>query len=75
VNPVRQNPHTQDEIHVVVRSRGVLRHDGKGDPFDAGDVLFVAAGTEHDFEDFTEDLAVWRVFYGPVGGEIGVGVE
>src|SRR5262245_13617701 len=75
VHPIRQNPHSQDEIYVVVRGRGVLRHDGKRDPFDTGDLLFVAAGTEHDFEDFTEDLAVWRVFYGAVGGEIGVGVE
>jgi hypothetical protein len=32
--------------------------------------MFVAAGTEHYFEDFTEDLAVWVVFYGPDGGEV-----
>ena len=31
--------------------------------------MFVAAGGEHRFEDFTEDLAVWVVFYGPAGGE------
>jgi hypothetical protein len=30
----------------------------------------VAAGTEHQFEDITEDLALWRVFYGPDGGEV-----
>ena len=35
-------------------------------PFEAGDLMFVAAGTEHHFEDFTEDLAVWVLFYGPV---------
>jgi len=34
------------------------------------DLLFVAAGTEHRFEDFSEDLAVWVVFYGPRGGEV-----
>ena len=33
------------------------------------DLLFVAAGTEHPFEDFTDDLAVWVVFFGPQGGE------
>ncbi len=32
-------------------------------------VLFVAAGVEHRFEDFGDDLLVWRVFYGPAGGE------
>jgi hypothetical protein len=31
--------------------------------------LFVAAGTEHRFDEFSEDLAVWVVFHGPQGGE------
>jgi len=31
--------------------------------------MFVAAGVEHHFEDFTEDLAIWVIFYGPPGGE------
>ena len=70
VNPNRQTPHTQDEIYVIVRGRGVMFHDGRRDAFEAGDLVFVAAGTEHQFEDFTEDLAVWVVFYGPAGGEV-----
>ena len=65
-----QEPHTQDEIYVIVRGRGVLFHDGKRDPFESGDLLFVAAGIEHQFESVTEDLALWRVFYGPHGGEV-----
>jgi mannose-6-phosphate isomerase-like protein (cupin superfamily) len=70
VQPNQQAPHEQDEVYVIVRGRGVLFHDGRRDPFEAGDLLFVAAGTEHHFEDFTEDLAVWVVFYGPPGGEV-----
>ena len=70
VPPNQQTPHVQDEIYVVIRGRGVLIHDGKRDPFESGDLLFVAAGTEHHYEDFTEDLALWRVFYGRSGGEI-----
>src|SRR2546425_2509646 len=61
LRPNRQTPHTQDEVYVVVRGRGVLFHDGKRDSFEPGDCLFVAAGTEHHFEDFSEDLAVWVI--------------
>ena len=68
--PNEQTPHEQDEVYVVIRGRGVLFHDGKRDPFESGDLLFVAAATEHRFEDFSDDLLVWRVFYGPKGGEV-----
>jgi mannose-6-phosphate isomerase-like protein (cupin superfamily) len=68
--PGEETSHTQDEVYVVVRGRGVLRHEGRGERFEAGDLLFVAAGTDHRFEDFTEDLAVWAVFYGPPGGDV-----
>src|SRR5262249_25633059 len=68
--PDDQTPHEQDEVYIVVRGRGVLFHDGKLDPFEAGDFLFVAAGTDHRFEDFSDDLLVWRVFYGGKGGEV-----
>ena len=70
VPPNEQAPHTQDEIYVIFRGRGVLFHDGKREPFELGDLLFVAAGVEHRLEDFTEDLALRRVFYGVPGGEI-----
>jgi len=68
--PTELTPHSQDEIYVIVRGKGFLFHDGKRDSFQSGDFLFVAAGVEHRFEDYTDDLAVWVVFYGPNGGEI-----
>jgi mannose-6-phosphate isomerase-like protein (cupin superfamily) len=68
--PNEQTPHEQDEVYIVIRGRGVLFHDGKRDLFESGDFLFVAAATEHRFEDFSDDLLVWRVFYGPKGGEV-----
>jgi mannose-6-phosphate isomerase-like protein (cupin superfamily) len=70
VSPNRQTPHTQDEVYVIVRGRGALFHDGRRDKFETGDFIFVAAGVEHWFEDFTDDLAVWVVFYGRSGGEV-----
>jgi mannose-6-phosphate isomerase-like protein (cupin superfamily) len=69
VRPNEQAPHAKDELYVIVRGRGVLFHDGEREPVEAGDLAFVAAGTEHHFEDFSEDLAVWVIFYGPEGGE------
>lgn len=68
--PIPQSPHEQDELYVIIRGSGILFHDGKREPFEAGDLLFVAAGIEHQFEDITDDLAVWRIFYGSRGGEI-----
>jgi mannose-6-phosphate isomerase-like protein (cupin superfamily) len=70
VRPNRQSPHAQDEIYVIVRGRGILWHGGRRDPFEAGDAIFIAAGTEHHFEEFSDDTAVWVVFYGPEGGEL-----
>ncbi len=70
VRPRQQTPHKQDEIYFVIRGRGVFIHDGKRDAFESGDLLFVAAGIEHQFEDTSGDFAMWRVFYGPEGGEV-----
>ena len=70
LRPSQQTPHVQDEIYFIIRGRGVLIHNSKRDGFESGDLLFVAAGTEHQFEDITEDLALWRVFYSPHGGEV-----
>ena len=62
--------HAQDELYVILRGTGVLLHDGRRDPFGPGDLLFVSAGTDHRFEEFSDDLAVWALFYGPPGGEL-----
>jgi len=66
-----QEPHTRDELYFVVRGTGEFVNGPDRHPFGPGDVLFVPAGVEHRFEDFTDDLAVWVVFYGPEGGEEG----
>ena len=70
VRPNQQTPHAQDELYFIIRGRGFLLHESKRDPFESGDILFVAAGTEHQFEDTSDDLALWRIFYGPHGGEV-----
>ena len=64
-----QQPHTRDELYIVVAGRGWFFVEGQRVPFVPGDALFAAAGEVHRFEDFTEDLLTWVVFYGPEGGE------
>lgn len=65
----RQQPHRQDELYVVMAGRGRFERAGERVPFGPGDVLFVPAGVCHRFLDFSDDLAVWVVFYGVEGGE------
>ena len=64
-----QTPHTRDEVYVVARGRGTFFDGSSRVSFQPGDLLFVAAGIPHRFEDFSDDLAVWVMFYGPEGGE------
>ena len=64
-----QKPHTRDEAYVVVSGSGTFVHGERRDPFGPGDFLFAPAGLPHRFEDFTDDLVVWVIFYGPEGGE------
>jgi mannose-6-phosphate isomerase-like protein (cupin superfamily) len=64
-----QQPHVREELYVVVSGTGRFVNGPDRHPFGPDDVLLVPAGVEHRFEDFTDDLAVWVIFYGPEGGE------
>jgi mannose-6-phosphate isomerase-like protein (cupin superfamily) len=64
-----QTPHKQDELYVVVSGSGEFLNDDKRTNFGPGDVLFVPAGIEHRFENFTDDFVTWVIFYGKQGGE------
>ena len=64
-----QLPHTRDEIYFVVAGSGDYFCGGTRTAFGPSDLLFAAAGVEHRFENFTDDLVVWVLFYGPEGGE------
>jgi len=64
-----QTPHTRDEVYVVARGRGRFMCAGRTEPFETGDLLFVPAGVEHRFVEFSEDFMTWVLFYGPEGGE------
>ena len=65
----KQEPHERDEIYVIATGSGWLAIDDSRKPIEVGEVLFVPAGTEHRFVDFSEDFSTWVFFYGPIGGE------
>lgn len=64
-----QTPHDRDEIYVVITGSGKFVHGNRTIEFKAGDFLFVPAGIEHRFINFTSDFSTWVFFYGPHGGE------
>lgn len=65
----KQQPHERDEVYIITSGSGFFYYEGTRMSFKPGDLLFVPAGLEHRFEDFTEDFATWVLFYGPIGGE------
>src|ERR1051325_8952563 len=58
----RQKPHTRDEVYVVVSGSGTFVCAGERRAFAAGEVLFAAAGGEHNFEGFSDAFAPWGFF-------------
>lgn len=65
-----QTPHSRDEIYVIASGSGGFVDNGKRSAVSTGDVLFVTAGSEHRFVDFSADFATWVFFFGPEGGEV-----
>lgn len=65
-----QTPHTRDEVYFVASGSGEYVCEETRQQVGPNDLLFAAAGVEHRFENFTDDFAVWVLFYGPEGGEL-----
>ena len=64
-----QQPHTRDELYVVIAGSGYFVSGDSREAFEAGEVMFAPAGVVHRYEDFSDDFATWVFFYGPEGGE------
>lgn len=61
----RQQPHSRDEVYVVARGIATFFDGETRHRVEPGAFIFVAAGREHRFEQFSADFAVWVIFYGP----------
>lgn len=80
-----QTPHDRDELYFIVSGSAVMVRAEDSAPLgddislplrgeervtvQAGDALFVPAGTVHHFEAMSADFGAWMVFWGPEGGE------
>jgi mannose-6-phosphate isomerase-like protein (cupin superfamily) len=62
-----QEPHTEDEVYVVIDGRAGFTGGEQTVEVGPGTVLFVPANESHCFHDITADLAL-LVFFGPAHG-------
>jgi quercetin dioxygenase-like cupin family protein len=69
-----QQPHTEDEVYLVVSGKASFRAGGRDQAVASGSVIFVGRAEEHRFVDITEDLTV-LVFFSPAEGSLKGGVE
>jgi mannose-6-phosphate isomerase-like protein (cupin superfamily) len=64
-----QQPHTEDEVYVVLSGKAVFRDGGREQAVAPGSILFVERAAEHRFVNITEDLTV-LVFFSPPDGSL-----
>lgn len=57
-----QEPHTEDEVYVVLAGRARFREGSKEYPVGPGSILYVRAGACHSFRDIQEELRVAVIF-------------
>lgn len=59
-----QKPHDRDEVYVLTKGHADFELAGEKRSVTAGDLIFVPAGAQHRFFNFSDDLAMWIVFFG-----------
>lgn len=60
-----QDTHEKDEVYIIIAGTGEFVNDAYTTTFKPGDFLFVPAGVDHRFLNFTDDFATWVIFYAP----------
>ena len=57
-----QQPHSEDEVYVIMQGKGQIRVGGEDMPVEAGAVVYVPAHVEHRFHSIEEELQVVVLF-------------
>ncbi|HXV32869.1 MAG TPA: cupin domain-containing protein [Gaiellaceae bacterium] len=63
--PDRQQPHSDDEVYIVLEGRGTLEVEDEEIDLEEGQAMFVAAHAEHRFTAY-EQLSLLVIFTRPV---------
>jgi mannose-6-phosphate isomerase-like protein (cupin superfamily) len=59
-----QLPHDRDEVYVLTAGHSDFVMYDEQRKVKSGDLIFVPAGAPHRFINFSDDLAMWIVFFG-----------
>ena len=66
-----QQPHTEDEVYVVLTGRSLFTSGTETRPVEPGDTIFVPAHEPHRFHDISDELQLIVVFAPPEGSQAG----
>jgi mannose-6-phosphate isomerase-like protein (cupin superfamily) len=58
-----QTVHDRDEFYFIVSGTGTILINDEAFDFAVGDVFFVEKNVQHRFENFTDDLVTWAIFF------------
>jgi mannose-6-phosphate isomerase-like protein (cupin superfamily) len=58
-----QKPHERNEVYMIICGKGEFFNGEDLVTFTSGDLIFVPAGVEHRFINFTADFLTWVIFY------------
>jgi mannose-6-phosphate isomerase-like protein (cupin superfamily) len=64
-----QQPHSEDEVYVVLSGKALFLVGGQSRPVGPGTVIYIERGIEHRFCDVTEEIRL-LVFFAPPEGPL-----
>ena len=65
-----QQPHTEDEVYLVLKGKGKIRVSEEARDVAPGSVVYVSAGLDHKFFDIIQTLTILVIFSPARGTQI-----
>lgn len=61
-NPEPKTPHRTDELYYIISGSGMVHIGDELESVEAGDVVYVERGLEHDFVDIEDEITALVIF-------------